>query len=995
MLALALLLPPQHVRPLAHHNYREALWKSLLFFRAQRSGDLGPDNPIPWRSAPSFASDGADVGVNLSRGYFDAGDYVKYAQPAAFTLSLLSWGALEFERGLRAAGALAELRAAVRWGADFILQAAAHVERRCTYYAQVGRGAADRCARPSCKYDHGYWGRAEEYASYEYARQRRTYSIDADRPGTEAWAGASAALAAAHQLLARDDPPYAARLLQVARKLFSCATAHNPLNAKLQEALPQVSPQYTSWGFSDELGWAAAWLYDATHEEQYADAFKVGMRRGEDRWWYEGFAASWDDVNALAKLKMLTAKPGYAEAEHLRSSLLDYIRKWRKCSGETRKMTACGLCYAQKWGSLRYAMTSALVAAVYATHFPEDKAEGAPAAEWASGQLHYLLGDNSLGRSYMIGYAGRQGQLSYPRRPHHRGASCPPASEGGCDETALCDPCDSPWVLHGAVVGGPDETDCWNDDRSNWERNEVALDYSAPLPGLLAWMLSLEAGDSEKRWPAQLPLSVAVQSHGVLFRQPQAPTFSATFPPASGGAVATSASMSSQASHTTSWPAASDGPPRPSVSTKPSTHSTSLEATTFDAALTAIPGAASHVPALPASAASTAELSSAYSPLAAASLFASLPPCRAACNATSSCASTGAASAISTAIATAIPSTAIAAAYHAAVGTSHNATFLAPATGAAPRSPPAYPPPRPATLWTSSCSATRAPSSSTECASASPPALAAPPPTFNPAIATASSSATATAIAVAAASQSSCVTAALSAAAFAAASAAYASALPTPAPLVEATRGVFESLGGSPLAVGALLVLGYLCYSYRQRASFQRGRGSGRRSHIHFKSMPPRDVEIDSDMQDSFSDPNEFSQPKGSSSYTSLTSPYLQNSTFGLQEEEGLTFGLHPRVDDEHEVVFRTSVSPRGHIEMRPPGTAVSSELSPLHRHTECPVFRSRRVIPSHPIMGAQVMWWYSALAQAKEQVQSNDARALGSPSSQAGAEWATSAELD
>ncbi|KAL1522845.1 hypothetical protein AB1Y20_017813 [Prymnesium parvum] len=731
MLALALLLPPQHVRPLAHHNYREALWKSLLFFRAQRSGDLGPDNPIPWRSAPSFASDGADVGVNLSRGYFDAGDYVKYAQPAAFTLSLLSWGALEFERGLRAAGALAELRAAVRWGADFILQAAAHVERRCTYYAQVGRGAADRCARPSCKYDHGYWGRAEEYASYEYARQRRTYSIDADRPGTEAWAGASAALAAAHQLLARDDPPYAARLLQVARKLFSCATAHNPLNAKLQEALPQVSPQYTSWGFSDELGWAAAWLYDATHEEQYADAFKVGMRRGEDRWWYEGFAASWDDVNALAKLKMLTAKPGYAEAEHLRSSLLDYIRKWRKCSGETRKMTACGLCYAQKWGSLRYAMTSALVAAVYATHFPEDKAEGAPAAEWASGQLHYLLGDNSLGRSYMIGYAGRQGQLSYPRRPHHRGASCPPASEGGCDETALCDPCDSPWVLHGAVVGGPDETDCWNDDRSNWERNEVALDYSAPLPGLLAWMLSLEAGDSEKRWPAQLPLSVAVQSHGVLFRQPQA------------------------------------------------------------------------------------------------------------------------------------------------------------------------------------------------------------------------------------------------------------------------TRGVFESLGGSPLAVGALLVLGYLCYSYRQRASFQRGRGSGRRSHIHFKSMPPRDVEIDSDMQDSFSDPNEFSQPKGSSSYTSLTSPYLQNSTFGLQEEEGLTFGLHPRVDDEHEVVFRTSVSPRGHIEMRPPGTAVSSELSPLHRHTECPVFRSRRVIPSHPIMGAQVMWWYSALAQAKEQVQSNDARALGSPSSQAGAEWATSAELD
>lgn len=39
----------------------------------------------------------------------------------------------------------------------------------------------------------------------------------------------------------------------------------------------------------------------------------------------------------------------------------------------------------------------------------------------------------------------------------------------------MCDPCDSPWVLYGALVGGPDETDCWNDDRANWEKNEVGL----------------------------------------------------------------------------------------------------------------------------------------------------------------------------------------------------------------------------------------------------------------------------------------------------------------------------------------------------------------------------------------------------------------------------------------------------------------------------------------------------------------------------------------
>eukprot|EP00965_Chrysotila_dentata_P126742 4191606-Pleurochrysis_carterae.AAC.1 len=45
----------------------------------------------------------------------------------------------------------------------------------------------------------------------------------------------------------------------------------------------QVELQYKSWGFSDELGWAAAWLYDATKEAAYAADFELNMRRGEDR----------------------------------------------------------------------------------------------------------------------------------------------------------------------------------------------------------------------------------------------------------------------------------------------------------------------------------------------------------------------------------------------------------------------------------------------------------------------------------------------------------------------------------------------------------------------------------------------------------------------------------------------------------------------------------------------------------------------------------------
>ena len=76
-------------------------------------------------------------GAPREQGYFDAGDYVKYGQPAAYTISVLSWGALEFPRAFAHAGALAEVMDAVRWGADFILKAASRIDDQCTYYAQA------------------------------------------------------------------------------------------------------------------------------------------------------------------------------------------------------------------------------------------------------------------------------------------------------------------------------------------------------------------------------------------------------------------------------------------------------------------------------------------------------------------------------------------------------------------------------------------------------------------------------------------------------------------------------------------------------------------------------------------------------------------------------------------------------------------------------------------------------------------------------------------
>lgn len=48
------------------------------------------------------------------------------------------------------------------------------------------------------------------------------------------------------------------------------------------------------------------------------------------------------------------------------------------------------------------------------------------------------------------------------------------------------EPGDNPNVLYGALVGGPGENDEWEDDRGDYVRNEVALDYNAGFQSSLA-----------------------------------------------------------------------------------------------------------------------------------------------------------------------------------------------------------------------------------------------------------------------------------------------------------------------------------------------------------------------------------------------------------------------------------------------------------------------------------------------------------------------------
>ena len=127
-LFLVISLPSSY----AHHNYREALGKCILFFEGQRSGYLPSDQRLTWRG-DSGLLDGADVGVDLLGGYYDAGDNVKFGFPIAFTATMLGWSVAEFG-GLMAEEDRREALVALRWATDYLLKTVAHPDR---IYVQV------------------------------------------------------------------------------------------------------------------------------------------------------------------------------------------------------------------------------------------------------------------------------------------------------------------------------------------------------------------------------------------------------------------------------------------------------------------------------------------------------------------------------------------------------------------------------------------------------------------------------------------------------------------------------------------------------------------------------------------------------------------------------------------------------------------------------------------------------------------------------------------
>ncbi|KAG4382159.1 hypothetical protein GLYMA_14G019900v4 [Glycine max] len=452
-------------------NYGQALSQSLLYFESQRSGRLPYNQRVTWRHH-SALTDGLEQGVDLVGGYYDAGDNVKFGLPMAFTITLLSWGAIEYGEQIAAAGEYAHALEAIKWGTDYFIKA--HTQPNVLWLE-----------RPE-----------------DMTTSRRAYKVDANNPGSDVAGETAAALAAASILFRRTNPHYSQLLLHHAQQLFEFGDKYK---GKYDESVGVAKGYYASVsGYMDELLWAAVWLYRATQKEEYLTYFlDKAYDFGGTTWAMTEF--SWDvkyaGLQAIASMFLMEEKKHKKHEvilKQYRSKAEHYLCACLNLNSVTNvERTPGGLLYVRQWNNMQYVATASFLLTVYSDHLLAtdqklhcQKGEVGPheMLAFAKSQVDYILGSNPMAMSYLVGYGPK-----FPRRVHHRGASIESYGENkgfiGCTQGydnwyGRVEP--NPNVLIGALVGGPDIKDQFKDERRNYVQTEACTYNTAALVGVFA-----------------------------------------------------------------------------------------------------------------------------------------------------------------------------------------------------------------------------------------------------------------------------------------------------------------------------------------------------------------------------------------------------------------------------------------------------------------------------------------------------------------------------
>ena len=483
-------------------NFAKALQMSLYFYDANKCGSGITGGNLEWRgdchtedAAVPLKPMGEDYkGTNLSQefidahrdildpdgdgtidvagGMHDAGDHVKFCLPGSYAASTLGWGYYEFRDAYVDSGQQWHIEDILHWFNDYYL--------KCTYFDENGDILAFCYQVGEGDIDHNYWNAPELQNESLLDFARPAYFATVETPASDMCAGVAASLAVNYLNFKDTEPEYAKRCLNTAVKMYEFAvkTHSEAEDGKTVTSLGYDGGFYTSSYDYDELAWAAVWLYECTGEYDYInDIIAVDENTSGDmgahpytgylkriiadtgNCWQNIWVHCWDTVwgGVFAKLAPITntARDWYIFRWNLEywSGLthadpggsddvlwnLPYDPKTAPFVADTTDTTflaktPAGFSMLNNYGSCQYDAAAQLCALVYEKETGDDKF-----ADWAEGQMEYIMGKNPMNRAYIVGYSKNAAS-----HPHHRAAH-------GSKTLNMDEPADQTHVLWGAL----------------------------------------------------------------------------------------------------------------------------------------------------------------------------------------------------------------------------------------------------------------------------------------------------------------------------------------------------------------------------------------------------------------------------------------------------------------------------------------------------------------------------------------------------------------
>ena len=430
----------------ADENYLEALAMSLYMFDANACGSDVTGGPLTWRgdchtydgqaaisSASNFNSAAASIldpdgdgKVDVSGGFHDAGDHVKFSLTIGFGASSLAMSEYLFPGIYEKAGCRDHLEYELRRASDYLMKVTA---------LDNSDNVLAICSVVSDSSDHAYW-QAPEIQTYN----RPTYWLSAGQNNSAVCGEMASALAGTAYILKDSDPAYSAECLRYAKAIYSFGSSNNG------NYTGGMGDMYgTASDAQDELLLAQAWIWIAGGGSKPTMTPNNGQYGSQ----YDYYKYTWDKVYQGYSALMYKAT---GDSVFLNELKMEY----NNAGGLSESSYN-----ANGWGASRYNCAVQMDAILLA--------EGNKDSSYAKGakyQMDYILGNNSYNYSFLLGYGN-----NWPTHIHHRAAN--PGENG---QTSADNP-SAKYTAYGMLVGGPDGSG-YEDHADRYQYTEGALDYN-------------------------------------------------------------------------------------------------------------------------------------------------------------------------------------------------------------------------------------------------------------------------------------------------------------------------------------------------------------------------------------------------------------------------------------------------------------------------------------------------------------------------------------